>query len=220
MRTCSAPGCGGRTTSYGRFCNTHKARMRRHGAPDQRGVTKAELRPYVELIKRRVVRNEGHPLWGHAEAAWRAVEGRAREILTHFAKGNPGSRYERIAAIEIMKLAENVEPLAVMEAAWGMYLMQHDRPRRFVSDDAFRAQLVRRVRGLAEVNVGEWFDHREGRVKRAYRDLAPGVMRVIGRWLASALGGAGVYLAELEQRQREEKQQQAARLAQAMKELK
>jgi len=219
MRHCHVPGCGGRTTRYGRYCSTHKSRLRRHGAPHQRGVTKAELRPYIGLIRARIERNPDHPLWPHAEGLWGALADHARGICGHFAKGHAGNRYELLAARELLKVAESVPARGVIEAVWAMYLLLEDRPRRFTSDDAFRAQLVRRVRGLSEMNVGEWFDPREGRVKRAYRDLPPHAWKILAKWLASAFGGSGVFLAQLELRQREEKHQKAKMLAEAMKDI-
>jgi hypothetical protein len=81
-------------------------------------------------------------------------------------------RHEVQACDAIVKVAESVEAAAVVETALAMYVMLEMAPRRFLSDDAFRFQLVRRIRGLTEVNAGEWYGHKTGKTKRAYKDRA------------------------------------------------
>jgi hypothetical protein len=101
-----------------------------------------------------------------------------------------GNSSERIAAREVVKLAEHVEPREVVETVLAMFLLEQDQPRRFRSDPAFRTQLVRRTRGLSEVNAGTWYDAATGKTKRAYKELAPRANAVLGQWLAELFGGA------------------------------
>ena len=96
--------------------------------------------------------------------------------------------WEVKACASVVKIAENVEADVVVETALGMYVMLEMDPRRFLSDEAFRFQLVRRIRGLTEVDAGVWWDHKTGRNKKAYRDLSPRSMQIMGDLLVKTFG--------------------------------
>ncbi|CAH1656700.1 MULTISPECIES: hypothetical protein [unclassified Chelatococcus] len=219
-RLCRAPGCSSQTTSrYSPYCTTHRARLRRHGAVDQEAVTKAQLAPYLRQVVRRVEKNKSSPLWAQLEERWEALQSHARGVLAAYQRGQPMVRYERIAAHAIVTLGEPLEPREVIHTVLAMFMMQQDQPHRFPSDAGFRMQLVRRVRGLAEVNAGEWYDHKTGKTKRVYKDLAPKAAVIIGQWLAEAFGGAGIHLAKLEERDRQKQQDEVNALHEALKGL-
>jgi hypothetical protein len=204
MTTCRAPGCGARTTRYGRHCNSHKSRLRRHGDAEQETITKTDLKPYLDLIERRRLTNSTNTFWAALEQRWISVCGDAEATIA-FLSFRAGLRSDLQSAHELLKLRSSCDPLAVIDTTMAMFMMMEMEPRRFRSDDAFRLQLVRRVRGLTETNAGRWFDHRSGRVKRAYRDLPPRTARTMASVLAKAFGGGGLTLAKLEQRDGEDR---------------
>ncbi|RYC33624.1 hypothetical protein D3273_03955 [Lichenibacterium minor] len=199
-RHCRSPGCTAEATQYGAYCTSHKSTLRRHGDADQRGITKADLKAPLRAIRGRIERNSGNPVWGQSEGRWREVVGHARAVL---ARQGAGSAYARQAASETVKLAEAVEAREIMATAFAVYLMADQQPRRFLSDTAFRVQLVRRLRGLTEANAGTWFDHKTGRTKRVYRELPPQAAGVMGEWIAKAFGAVGLFLARMDREQRE-----------------
>ncbi|WP_151005925.1 hypothetical protein [Methylobacterium soli] len=127
----------------------------------------------MKLVQARIEKNQGNPAWDLCEARWCALVSHAQRLVTARHAGQAGSRFERIAAQEIVKLAANVEASVVMETTFAMFLLENEQPRRFRSDASFRFQLVRRLRGLSEVNAGVWFNAATGKTKRAYRELAP-----------------------------------------------
>ena len=219
VRTCRAPGCGARTNRYGAFCSTHRSRSRRHGHPEQESITKADLTQYLKLVQARIARNEGSPLWAECEARWNAVLEHARRVLAAFQRGQAGYRCERIAAQEVVKLAENVEPSKVVHTTFAMFLLADRQPRRFRSDQAFRFQLARRLRGLTDLNAGTWYNHKTGNTHKAYQELTPRAVIVFAQWVADALGGVGLHLAKLEREQEEAKQQRRETLHVAMEAL-
>jgi hypothetical protein len=57
MRYCQSPGCSRPVSGWSLHCNAHKSRARRHGDPQQEGVTKAQLKPYLEVVRRRITKN-------------------------------------------------------------------------------------------------------------------------------------------------------------------
>lgn len=218
-RPCRVLGCTGLASDFGHYCPGHKRTLRRHGHPEQRGVTKAELAPYVVLVRLRIEKNADNAVWRLAEERWRVVVDHARGIVADARLGRPGFGFERRAAEEVVKVAQQVEARAIMETAFGLYLQQDADPRRFRSDDAFRRQLVRRVRGLAEGNARRWGDPATGRTKRAYDELPPRAAASMGRWLVEAFGGIGLHLARLEARDREAERARNHELGAALEEL-
>ncbi|ACA20669.1 hypothetical protein M446_6406 [Methylobacterium sp. 4-46] len=218
-RDCRAPGCGARTTRYGVYCTTHKSRYRRHGHPEQRAITKADLNPYLKRVRKRIKKNSDNPLWAHCEDLWNELVSHAKGIVTTYRGGQPTYRHERIAADEVVKLFAHVESREVIETVFAMFLLEDHQPRRFRSDGAFRFQLVRRLRGLTETNAGTWVDPSTGRTKRAYHELSPRAAEVFARWVMKALGGVGAYLAKLERDEEDERQRRVNDMHEAMSAL-
>lgn len=215
-RVCRVQGCEAVANGYGVYCPKHKGNDRRHGAPTQRGVTKSDLKPYREMVSQRVMKNAANPVWRKADERWLGIVGMAEGVIDRFATGRPGFGWERRAAVEVVKLSQHVAAREIVETVLAMYLMQDLEPRRFSSERAFRTQMVRRIRGLTEVNAGQWLDPGSGKLKRAYSELPPRVTGAIAGWLVSALGGIGVYLAKLETEKARKEQQDRRELAEAL----
>ena len=219
MQTCVVPGCSRAVSRWGGHCHAHKTRKRRHGHPQQRGVTKAELGQYVRIIRDCKERNRDSPLWPAIEARWQSAVGYSERVVATYLDGKPMNRHLRGACQEIAQVAANVEPWVVVETALAMYLMQEQEPRRFVSDEAFWHQLARRVRGLTEVNAGTWYDHDSGKLKRVYRDLPAPTSLEIGHMLAETFGGAGLMIARRLAEGADQRRNECRVISQAITEL-
>lgn len=219
-RECRASGCTNPTASrFSLYCQAHKVRLRRHGAVDQKGVTEADLTSYRRLVRARIEKNHASPLWGQLAGRWQTVVEHAQGIQAAHERRQTGYVFERKAAQEVVKLAGDVQASVVVETALAMYLLEADQPRRFRSDAAFRAQLVRRVRGLTDINVGTFWDNEAGKVKRVYKDLAPRAVVVMAGWLTEAFGPTGAHLARMEERDRQKQQDEQQELRKALEEL-
>lgn len=162
------------------------------------GVEVGELKPYRQRIASRIKRNPNSHVWGMLRANWTALTDHSRAFRASLFQGEPYNRNEARAHQEIIKLAGNVKPDEIANVVLALYLLQHERPARFPSDEAFTFQLVRRVMRLTDVNVGVSHNSRTGRAVRVYRDLPPRVTRLLGGWLAEVYGRAGLYIAGLE----------------------
>lgn len=220
MKQCLAPGCSGATTGYSTLCDKHKQTNRRHGDPLQEGVTVHELRPYVARVEARQAKNQDSDAWTLLAARWEAVTGHCRGIVESAEGGASYVRHERAAALQVLRLTENVQTAKVVQTALAMYLLLEDRQTRFRSDRAFRFELVRRVRGLTAVNAGEYYDHRAGRTRRVYTDPTPRVVEVMAGWLVESFGGAGLALAGKEREEAASQVQERQRLSDALGNLK
>ncbi len=173
----------------------------------------------MKIVEARIVKNATNPVWSQLEERWLALASAAGATLSAYHNGRPGVRQEVLAAHEIKKLREAVEPRTVIVMALAMYVMLDQEPRRFRSDEAFTTQLVRRVRGLSDVNVGEWYDHKTNRMKRVYRELPPRVVQVLANWIVPVLGGVGIKLAALERADQEARQKELTSFHQAVSDL-
>jgi hypothetical protein len=186
---------------------------------NQKAVTKAQLKPYLKLVKKRISKNPENIAWVTLDERWRALVGHAEGILAYFARGKAGSRFERLAAQEIVKVAQEVKPREVVEVTAAMVVMWTMEPRRFGSDRAFWMQLARRVRGLTDLHIGERWDNVRQRVRRCYREMNPRTAVIMGQWLATTLGVGGQHIARIEQAERDRKAKDSRELHEALSKL-
>ena len=128
-RSCRVAGCCASASSrYSAHCRTHKARLRRHGAVDQEGITKDYLRPFLRLVQARIEKNLESPLWSQLDARWSALADHARSLLAY---RGAMSKHERIAAKEVLKLSDAVPPREIVETSLVLFVMNELQPRRF-----------------------------------------------------------------------------------------
>lgn len=219
MRECTVTGCSHPAAGYSTHCEHHRRTQRRHGHPEQEGVTTKELEPYLRRVRARIRKNSASPAWTLLHARWETLVEAAKEAEARYQNGGVFIRHQRRAEGELRKLAEEVEAEAITATALALYLLQEERPHRFRSDAAFAFQLARRVRGLAEVNAGESWDHKAGRIKRVYRDLPPRATVILAEMIKAVFGLAGLHVARLEQEEAARKNREQAALYEALEGL-
>lgn len=219
MKSCQASGCSEAASGFSTYCDHHKQSLRRHGDPAQAGVTVHELRPYVAGVAARHAKNKDSDAWTILAKRWVLLADHARAVLARYAAGEPSQRFEVKAAQQVVNLADTVPADAVVHMAIAMYLFRDDQPGRFRSDKAFDYQLVRRVRGLSDVNAGTYWDQKAGRNKRVYRDLPPRAVEALAVWLKDAFGLAGLMLARKQRGEAAQVVEERHRLAAALEGL-
>lgn len=219
-RTCRAGACLRKAaTPYGNYCAKHASNNARHGHPEQKGVTKGELKPYLRMIAERRAKHPNRPAWKSMENRWKGLVDIADGVIAEANQGKPMYRFNRMAAIEIKKLDNTVETQKIVDVVLAMYLLQELDPRRFRSDEAFWAQLVRRTRGLTKLNMGAWTNSKTGKTKTAAKELPPKAAQAVAFYLREALGVAGVWLADLEKKEEERKRQEVLSFYAELEEL-
>jgi hypothetical protein len=219
-RTCQAPGCCAQAASaFAAYCRPHRAALRRHGAVDQRAITKVQLKPYRKLVKLRIAKNPDNQAWQTLDNRWRLLVQQSQDIIAHFESGKTGNKYELMAAREIVKLAPEVRPRDVVEVVGAMIMMRILNPDCFKSEAALWLQLARRVRALSDLNVGQRWDGTRQRLRPHYRELSPRAAQTFGHWLATALGVAGQGLAKAEQAERDRRAEESRELKEALARL-
>lgn len=205
-RWCRVEHCGDRTkTPFGVYCGKHDSAMRDRGDPEQQGITKGQLKPYVEMIRGKRSKHPDNKAWVMMEAKWNSLVDRCQETLASLPYMNA---YNRMGMKEIWKIGIHVEPSKVVDTILGMYLMEYLERRRFKSDQAFRFQLVRRVRGLTTLNSKSWPDKAGGKPKIAYDKLPSKASKFIATLINESLGSAGVTIAKIVKEDDEKERQE------------
>lgn len=207
------------TEGYSILCDAHKHVQRRHGHPEQEGITVHRLRPYLRRVEARRAKNKDSNAWALLEARWDALLGHAQATMAQWQSGKAMVKAQVDAAHQVQVLAGAATSTAIVNAALAMFLLRDAEPRRFASDRAFDFQLVRRVRGLAPVNAGSYWNHKTQRTTRVYKDLPPRVVEALGQQLRLAFGLAGFMLAEKERAEEAKKAAEHRQLAEALEAL-
>lgn len=215
---CAVPGCakGAHRTHAGRgfspFCNAHRIRAKRHGHPEQDGVKQSALKPYRQMIKRRVEKNADNQAWPLAAARWNSLVSLAEDRAGAYDRGKADNTYAVAAAREILKLAPQVSGQDVWQTVAALFLMREFEPRRFKSDDGFVFEVVRIVRNLGHVACGTTYVPTKGRTRPVYRDPSPETVRILGSILVEAFGALGLHLAKHERKEQCREQDQKREL--------
>lgn len=198
VRQCAVPSCGAAAAGHSTLCERHKRTQRRHGHPEQLGITVHDLKPYRMRVAARQAKNPNNPAWSLLQQRWQTLVDSSMETTTAYQRGAVSIGYIVKAAEQVQRVAAAVSAGVVLETTLAMYLLREERPARFQSDRAFAFELARRVRGLTDCNAGTYWDAKTGKAKRVYRDLTPKVMEHLAAQLAATFGGAGVFIAGLE----------------------
>ena len=198
MAICRVPGCEKQRTGFGVYCGKHLRRKQRHGDPQQITIGKTDLRPYEAKVEKWLDRRPSELGWEPLKGIVSQLVQDAQDVVAEYENGKLSVRHIREASNDIIKAAHEAPKgqKAIVQTVTGMYAMLKDRPRSFVSHEGFLFQLARRVRGLAETNVATSWNHKEGRVKRYYRDASPRRMEALGKLLSGALGGPALVVLE------------------------
>lgn len=211
MINCCVSGCKKNAVGYGRMCETHKSRKRRHGAPDQLTIRKADLRPYITEVESWFARDPDNSTWGIASERWSGFVAQVGAVERTTMHGPT-----RRAATEVQRLGQTIDPQRVIVTVFALCLMREYQPNTFKNEEALRLAAVRRVRSLCQASMGLWQKSSEERTKSALREIPPRVNSIIGRWLMQVLGGAGIYLADRHRRTEEGERTQKRNFEQAL----
>lgn len=195
---CRAHGCSRERRGYSVFCRSHHKHKARHGHAEQIGVTQAELKPYADEIKAFLDKRPEGAGWGPLRELLRAFIGNLEGERRAMDRG-ASNKYRRKALDMILAVAGDsaVSGDDVLLTVGGLLLFQKRRPTRFKSDEALRAQVCRRVRGLSSASVRTVsFGKSPASSGRYSPDIAFTTGQVIGQTMVQGLGPVLLYAAE------------------------
>lgn len=97
MRECTVTGCSHPAAGYSTHCEHHRRTQRRHGHPEQEGVTTKELEPYLRRVRARIRKNSASPAWTLLHARWETLVEAAKEAEARYQNGGVFIRHQRRA---------------------------------------------------------------------------------------------------------------------------
>jgi len=196
--TCVTPACGrpARSSFYkigaSKWCERCQKRVRRQGDARQAPVRRHEVHKIVTRLKRLVK-------WvGKVEQVEQALQQIARNLVSVTVDDLPQpapngkakpwtNQWMERAMDELQRVCGDIEAVASGYLVVAMFVMQQDeRPPRFVSDEAFRFQLVRMWRCQTSLSVGTTYDAKRDRVVGWYKILPPRVVLYLAEILTTA----------------------------------
>jgi hypothetical protein len=152
------------------------------------------IRQGLQTINEALIRHSGDAL-----ASWR--------------RGRPMSRHLITTHSEVLKVAQNVDPLDTGITLAALYLLAERTPRRIVSDAGMAGQLVRVYRLQQGLSIGVTWDDSKHRDTRWYRPLPKDTTQAMGAMLRQAYAPWLVNVLAADRRRREEEQKAARELA-------
>lgn len=200
MSICTAPSCTRQAVGYGKYCNSHKARDRRHGHPQQQTITVTRLKHHIETARHFINRHPERDAWIKLERLWQSIVADAEGVLRAYESGEPQFSWHVAACRDLLKVAQDTEPRRIVETVVGFGLLWKREPGAFRSDRAAWIGLSRRFRALTYRNAGSYWNSKVGRVTRVYRDASPKAGEWLGKHLMTHLGLAGSRIADLMER--------------------
>lgn len=164
-------------------------------------------------------RNPDSEVWAILRSRWAGVVDHASAITAARDHGESFHRPTAQAADIVLHVARTVDKVKLCEVMLGLYLMEEASPGRFRDDRAFRFALVRRLRHLAPMGRGSYWNHKLRKTTSVYRDVPPRAVEVLGGWLAEAFGLAGHLIADAERERQRAPIAEATRMAEAISNL-
>lgn len=216
-RSCVVAACKalvGRT--YSPYCQAHRQTFRRHGHPLQEPVTGRTLAPFIATVRACRKRNKGSDFWHVLAERWQRLIDHAQAVIDERDRGVAYVRHEAQAADMLLQVVRHATPEQVGDVMLALFALEAEHPGRFHSDSAFRFALVRRLRHLAPMARGRYWNHKLQRMGSVYRDAPPKAVEVLGAWLVEVFGMAGRLLIEAEHKRRQRPTEEQQRIAAAV----
>src|SRR6266516_4254766 len=160
--SCVTPRCKRPVRSvFSRFCTTCRQANRKTGAPGQKCVKKAALRPYVARAKRLIKRRNSEKI----EAGLRTIHA---TLLAATQEGS-SNRFVLQASQGLAKVLNETSPLACGLVVAAVALLRVHDPLYFANERTFEFALVRAFRSQGSLAYGSTWDHKAQRTRLWYR---------------------------------------------------
>lgn len=172
MRQCKADGCFMLTKGYSSYCERHKRNLARHGHPHQKGIKKADLKPYRRAVRAFLHKQTSSDPKAILEGIWNRTTDEARSFIKQAEQGRPYNGHQMQAHQAILSLAKEQDAGTIGEVLMAMGYWLEFAPRFWRHDDGFRYQTVRMLLRLNPKEAAyQWYD---GKMTRSvYRDVPP-----------------------------------------------
>lgn len=147
---CRVDGCFKPATKFSHLCERHRNVARVHGDPLQRGITKADLKPYLKVIRDYLQKRSGPRAEAIICRDWERVLSSSKALLERAGRGEPHNLHSRNAALILVDVNGEQGPIGIATTMMALGYFYADQPRRWASDQGFQYQAVRMLRKLAK----------------------------------------------------------------------
>src|SRR5207249_5448719 len=192
--------CRFAASGWASYCERCRQRARRHGHPEQLPIRKPALMTYVKRVKRLIHNRERIETYLREQAGVLADVVQMPEARSN---GVWVVRWKKKATEEMARVLRDVDPISAGVTVAAVFLMRDQEPRRFVSDPAFRAQLVRLWRSQTHLAFGSFWNQRTDKVVSVYKDLPARVVETIALFLVEAYARFAGYVSAADRREKE-----------------
>ncbi|MDW9821543.1 hypothetical protein [Sinorhizobium meliloti] len=147
---CRVDGCYRAPTKFSAMCEYHRNVARVHGDPSQKGITKADLKPYLKVIRDYTSKRSGPRAEAVVQRDWERLVRDAERFLEAIGRGKPHNKHQRKAAEIVVDASGEHHAMDVAVTLMALGYFYADQPRRWASDKGFQFQAVRMFRKLAK----------------------------------------------------------------------
>lgn len=209
---CRVDGCFRTATKFSHLCERHRNVARVHGDPLQRGITKAELKPYLKAIRDYLEKRSGPRAEAIISRDWERVLSGSKTFLERAGRGEPHNLHSRNAALIVVDVNGEQRPTDIAVTLMALGYFYADQPRRWASDQGFRFQAVRMFRKLAKHQT-DYSWTRTGQMIRSSAKRCPqGTTKALWQSIAST-GFVGYGIQIQQQIEKERRMRQKDRIA-------
>jgi hypothetical protein len=173
-----------------------------------------ELRPHVKAVEKYINKSlDSATLWTKLRTAFDQLVKECEQDLHYIAERKMWIRWKKEAWTSVVNVAKDVEKDRAILTMLGYGHFLRDQPKRIASDVGGFVQCARAWRRLSDVNVAEYWDGKEGRRKRVYRDGSHRGSIMLGQLLVEKLAhyGASIHSRIEAERQRAQELKQGIR---------
>lgn len=192
---CRVDGCLKTATKFSQLCERHRNVARVHGDPLQRGITKADLKPYLKVIRDYLHKRSGPRTEAIIAKDWGRVLSSSRAYLERAKRGEPHNVHLRNAALVVVDVDGEQQPTEIAVTLMALGYFYNDQPRRWASDQGFQFQAVRMFRKLAK-HQADYSWTRTGQMIRSSAKRCPqGTTRALWQCIAdTGFHGYGIHI--------------------------
>lgn len=209
---CRVDGCFRPATKFSHLCERHRNVARVHGDPLQRGITKAEVKPYLKAVREYLLKRSGPRAEAVIGRDWERVRATGEAFLEGAKRGQPHNLHSRNAAEVVIDVNGEQRPTDIAMTLMALGYFYGDQPRRWASDQGFQFQAVRMFRKLAKHQT-DYSWTRTGRMIRSSAKRCPqGTTRAIWQSI-EATGFIGYGIQIQKQIEKERRMRQKDRIA-------
>ncbi len=195
---CTINGCSKKRNSGHRYCNQHKYRLTYRGDANQQRIPVTTQNCAKNAVKLLIKDNQNNVSWHELMSAinerWSMSVAYVQGELDKHLSGKPSDKYRRRGLILTRDIFTNLglENTFIIYCSW-QYLQEWN-PNMFVTDDAFKHQLVRSMRNQAKSFHTQSINKKTGKPSSYSSPLYMREREVVWEILTGIFGTTGMQL--------------------------